>query len=772
MIFFLKFVKADKQNIKFIFTMIQKIVSHRFIVLCLSILVAIPFLIRLPDVKTVDNVDYFTIENDPDVAFYDELKTIFGNDEFFIIAFKKDNLFTKDNLESLKQLTDELSVIDGIRNIKSLSNVDDTIGEEDFFIVQKFLETIPDDPATLEELRKKAVGNPLYLKNLVSADGNTAAIVISVQKHPDDPGFRKKIISRAETILEQYKDYTGEVYMAGWTITNLDLAEYMKKDIATFIPVTYGFIALAVFLFFRNIRLTIIAVANISLCMGCTMGLFPILGILLNNITTIVPPVIIALALCDTVHIFSALDSQVFEKYQDKQKAFESVLKKLAGPCFLTTLTTAIGFLSLYLSDIPSIREFALIASAGMVFEYFFAFTFLPAFMLFFNEKKLIGSGTGQWEISRYLSGLSEFVFKNFRIIFVAGILIIIFSIWQSFKISVETNLLEYFKLKSPMRVSTGFVEKELAGVGTIDISFKAGKENAFKSPETLGVIETLQDYINGMGGVDKTLSVIDFIKDMNQSFNNEKPEFYRIPSDSALISQYLLIYESDDIRDFVNTSFDHARLSIRLSEHSTRGQAMIIQQIRDFVSAMETKGMDIRISGRAVQDVNAIDSLVSGQINSLTSAVILIFLILFFVLRSFSLGFLSILPNIFPIALNFGIMGLFNIPLNTATALIAAVAIGIAVDDTIHFLTEFKQDFVKGADVRKAVKETIQNKGSGIILSSLILTIGFGVMIFSSFVPTIYFGLLSAVIMLTALIGDTLILPSAILIFYKNKKI
>lgn len=750
--------------------MIQKIVSHRFIVLCLSILAAIPFLIRLPDVKTVDNVDYFTIENDPDVAFYEEMKSVFGNDEFFIIAFKKDNLFTKENLESLKQLTDELSDIEGIRDIKSLSNVDDTLGEDDFFIVEKFLETIPDDTTALEALRKRAVENPLYLKNLISADGNTAAIVVSVHEKPDEPDFRKKIISRVETDLKAHKDYTGTVYMAGWTITNLDLATYMKKDIATFIPVTYGFIALAVFLFFRNVRLTLIAVTNISLCMGCTMGLFPILGIPLNNITTIVPPVIIALALCDTVHIFSGLDSRVFEKYQDKQKAFETVLKKLAGPCFLTTLTTAVGFLSLYLSDIPSIREFALIASAGMVFEYFFAFTFLPAFMLFFNEKKLIVSGTGRWEMNRYLNSLSEFVFKYFRIIFVAGIVMIILSVWLSANISVETNLLEYFKPKSPVHISTDFVEKELAGVGTIDISFKAVKENAFKFPETLGVIESLQDYINGIGGVDKTLSFIDFIKDMNQSFNNENFEFYRIPTDSDLISQYLLIYESDDIRDFVNASFDHARLSIRLSEHSTRGQAMIIQKIRDFISAMETKGMDIRVSGRAVQDVNAIDALVSGQIKSLTSAVILIFLIIFFVLRSFFLGLLSMLPNLFPIVLNFGIMGLFNIPLNTATALIAAVAIGIAVDDTIHFLTEFKQNLVNGADVRKAVKETIQKKGSAMILSSLILTIGFGVMIFSSFVPTIYFGLLSAVIMLTALIGDTLVLPAAILIIYNNK--
>ncbi len=750
--------------------MIHQIVSHRFIVLCLSILAAIPFLIQLPDVKTVDNVDYFTIENDPDVQFYDQMKEIFGNDEFFIIAFKKDNLFTKENLESLKQLTDELSGIEGIRDIKSLSNVEDTIGEEDFFIVQKFLETIPDDPAALEDLRKKAVGNPLYLKNLVSADGNTASIVISVQEHPDDPGFRKKIIGRAETILEQHKDYTGKVYMAGWTYTNLALSQYMKKDIATFIPVTYGFIALAVFLFFGNIRLTLIAVINISLCMGCTMGLFPMLGITLNNVTTIVPPVVMALALCDTVHIFSGLDRRLFEKYQDKPKAFAVILKKLVMPCFLTTVTTFIGFLSLYLSDIPPIKEFALIASAGMLFEFFFAFTFMPALMLFFDEKKLThslfrslkdSSGTAP-----YLGRLSDFVFKYFRQIFTAGILVLCLSVWLSSKITVETNLLEYFKSQSPVRLATGFVEKELAGVSTLDISFKAGKENAFKHPEALHVIETLQNHINGMNGVDKTLSFLDFVKDMHQSFNRENPEFYRIPDSSDLISQYLLIYESDDIRDFVNETFDHARLSVRLAEHSTSSQAVIIEQIRDIVAKMNTMGIDIRVSGRALQDVNTIDALVSGQIYSLATATGIIFLIMFFVLRSVPLGILSMLPNLFPIALNFGIMGLFNIPLNEATALISAVAIGIAVDDTIHFLTELKQNLCIGTDTWEAIKKTLQKKGTAIILSSLILSVGFGVMIFSRFIPTMHFGMLSSLIMMSALMGDILLLPSSVLLF------
>ncbi len=309
-------------------------------------------------------------------------------------------------------------------------------------------------------------------------------------------------------------------------------------------------------------------------------------------------------------------------------------------------------------------------------------------------------------------------------------------------------------------------MEQELAGIATLDISFKSPDENAFKEPENLGVIQTLQNHINRLDGVDKTISFVDFIKKMNESLHNETPEFHRIPDSADMVSQYLLIYDSDDIGNFINDAFDHARLSIRISKHSTRDQADLIKQIRALIETMDTREITIRISGQVLQEVNTIDALVRGQIYSLVLTVIIILLIMFFVLRSFPLWVLSILPNLFPIILNFGIMGVFGIPLNTATALIATVAICMAVDDTIHFLVDFKQNMVPGSDTKQAIKRTLQNKGRPLILSSFILTIGFGVMVFSRFVPTINFGVLSAVIMITALIGDILILPSSALVF------
>jgi hypothetical protein len=302
-----------------------------------------------------------------------------------------------------------------------------------------------------------------------------------------------------------------------------------------------------------------------------------------------------------------------------------------------------------------------------------------------------------------------------------------------------------------------------------LDVSIQAENFDAFKDPENLETVEELEAYIKTIPGVDRTTSFNHFIKDMHMSFHNEDPEYYRIPDSRQLIAQYLLLYDADDIEDFVNSDFDHTRIMVRLGVHSSADQERIIQDIRDFILQLDAKQLSMRVTGQAVQDVNTIDALVSGQVYSLSIAVGVISLFMFLVFRSLAMGFLSLIPNCFPIILNFGIMGLMGIPLNTATSLIAAVAIGIAVDDTIHFISRYNQGRRQGNAVPGAVESTLLIKGRALLSSSAILCIGFGILVLSSFMPVGYFGLLSACIMLTAVYGDLVLLPAILLLKKKS---
>jgi uncharacterized protein len=744
---------------------LDSITKYPLLFLIAALIFAAPFIAFLPSVKTVNNVDYFTLTDDPDVEFYDRFKEVFGNDEFFVIAFKKQNIFTAENLSLIKEITDELSKIEEVRDIISLSNVDDIEGTEDYFEVRKFFDEIPRGRADLEELKRMAVANPLYVKSLISPDGRTASIVVFTYNRPEDEDYRKKLIEKTQTMLEKYRHQVDTFYLAGWTVTNLRLSQYMKSDIVRFIPITYLLIAIAVYAIFRSIWLTILAVVNISVCLMSTMGVLGMSGATLNNVTSIVPPLIMALSLADTVHIFSQFGKRAASGL-NRQRAVSDTLKKLFLPCFLTTVTTAAGFLSLWVSDIPPIKEFSWLASAGIAFAFFYSFVLLPPLLclapLSIGSKKKDSAPV--W-LDKVLRGTIDLVEKRGGLIVLMSIVLVIAACWFIGQIRVETNLVEYFKASSPVRQALSFVEHNISGTGSIDISLKAEDEDGFKKPENLRIIEDVQDYVRSLPGVDVVTSFVDFIKDMNESFHNEDHAYYRIPKNRQMVSQYLLLYDSEDIDDFINTTYDHARISARIKEHNSSAQRDLVEKIQSYIDKRDFPGLEIRITGRAVQDVNVIGALVDGQVYSLSIAVAVISAIMLVVFRSFSIGLLSLVPNMFPIVLNFGIMGALGIPLNTATAVIATVAIGIAVDDTIHFLTEYRRQRKNYISVNDSVAHAIVDKGRAIVSSSVILFIGFGVLIVSNFTPTVNFGMLTAIIMVTAVIGDLIILPSILLL-------
>ena len=730
-----------------------------------SLLFALFFIAFNPFVKTVNNVDYFNLENDPEAKFYEHFKTIFGDDEFFVISFESEDLFSKEILEMIQEITTSLENLDEVEKVTSLTNVNDITGGEDYFEVRRFIEEPPETKKEQDVYKTSALQNPLFVDNLISKDGRTTAIVVEPKIRPEDEDLRMRLIKTTRAILAPYENQNILFHTAGDTTINFYLSKYLNTDTLIFVPVTYLLITLSTWLIFRSKMLTLLSFINISLCVGATRGLMGILGISVNNITTIVIPLVMALTLCDTVHIFSHLESETLKKYLTPKRALAHILTQVGLPCFLTTLTTAVGFASLYVSDIKAIKEFGVVASAGMGFEFLFSFFLLPPMILFCKPELVFLQHSPQKGIEGILNKIFSFLFRYYPIVIATGIITIIVAGIFSTQVRIETNKIEFFKKNSPVRTSLDFVERHLTGVETLDISFQAAELDAFKKPENLKVIESVQTYVKSLPGIDKTMSFIDFIKDMNQSFHAESPDYFRIPDSKELVSQYMLMYDAADVEDYINTDFDQARLAIRSSLHGSLQQKEIINTIKEFIKQMDANGLVVHVTGSGLQDVLLIDSLVKSQLYSLGLAASVIIFTLLIVFRSFAMAALSIIPNFFPIILNFGVMGAFGIPLDTGTSLIAAVALGIAVDDTIHFLTEYQKQRAQGVLVREALMRTIKVKGKGISSSSIILSIGFGVMVLSRFVPIVHFGLLCAIIMLTALIADVVLLPSVILL-------
>jgi predicted RND superfamily exporter protein len=513
--------------------------------------------------------------------------------------------------------------------------------------------------------------------------------------------------------------------------------------------------------------------ANICLTVASTLGLSAYCGFSLNNITSIVIPLCMSLALSDTVHIFVHLDRRLLTEYPDRRDAMAAALREILFPCFLTSLNTALGFLSFTTNRIASISQFGWIAAAAMMFEFAFSFGFLVPLLLYSNPDKVYRDAkvSEQHIIGRSLRWANRMVQTRSGIIVAVSLTLLMVAGVLATRVKVETDLLKFFWKTDPIRQQADFVEENLCGLQDLSVSFQSSTPGAFKDPRQLATVEQVQNFIKTLPTVDATTSFVDYLKDMNQSFHAEDPRFYRTPENRNSIEQFLLLYSADDINDYVTGDFRHTRLVARISEHSTARLGDLIKRIDAYVRDLETP-LDIRVTGYMAQEVHTSRVMVEDQAKNFFQSVGSIWLVMLLVLKSWGLATLFLIPNLFPIVLNFGLMGAAKVALDTGTVLIAASAFGIIVDDTVHFMMSFREKRLRGVPIPVCVQEVLFQKGEGMLSSLLILTVAFGVLLLSRFVPIFHFGILNVFVLLSGMIGDIFFMTSLLILWnrWRNK--
>lgn len=732
------------------------------------LLITVIFASFIPKLHIDNTVRAFVMEDDPELLYFDRYKEQFGTDEFIVIAFQRERIFDRKSLELIDRITRKVEDLDNVRDVISLTNVNNIRGTEQDFIVERLVKEIPSTEEEMKELEKEALSNPLYLNDLISKDGKTTAILVKLEDIPGDDVYKKVLVEEIKGILDEEME-NQPFYLSGKTVIDYSLAHYMQKDLKLFLPITILLIALILYVLFRNIIGVIFPMMTVFICLIWTMGFLYLEKSSINNVSTMLPPLIMALSVAIGVHVLTQYRREA-SIAKDREETFIDTVHHLLIPCLLTSLTTAAGFASLGVSSIPAVRDFGIVAAVGMLFSFLITITFLPIILYLTKRPPTKVVKTQEPDIlDRFLLKIGHFNQYWTKRILLISVLVVIFSLIGISRLRVETNLLEFFKKHSPVYQSTSFIEDNLSGVSSINVSLEAERIDTFKEPQVLRKVEDLQDFLKNRPKIDKVTSLVDYIKDMNQSFHNENPEYYRIPHSRKLIAQYLLLYDAEDLENYVDSHYLWATVSARVREHSSARLKGLIDDTKAYINENFSQGLEVRVTGNSVLDSNLIDILVKSQINSLALAMFVIFGMMFILFRSVKIGLLSIIPNVIPILINFGLMGWLGVPLNTATAMIAVVAIGIAVDDTIHFLSCFASEMKKDGDHLQSMYRTLSLKGRAIISTSIILFLGFGILISSSFAPTIYFGVLTAGIMVSALLGDLIIL-SALLVFFKPK--
>jgi CRP-like cAMP-binding protein len=492
-------------------------------------------------------------------------------------------------------------------------------------------------------------------------------------------------------------------------------------------------------------------------------------GIPLSMVTMIVPVFLISVGTAYCLHIISEYLHQAGNAESPSKAAFVT-FSNIALPTVMAALTTAIGLGSLLASRITAVTEFAIFTCFGLFSITFILFTFFPAALALIPlpRKKIQGSDKirGLW--IRFLQKIARINLKQQKTTLSIIVTIAIFCMIGMFRIQVETNPVDYFKADTAVSHDFHDIYKNLSGSFPVNMIMASNAENYFENPGHISDILRLQQFLENLPGVDKTVSFADYLKLVNYAMNSFEPRYYAVPEEAfelrMLINNYTMMLGEDMLKSFMSSDFSKANILMLTHISSSRKFLETRQKILAHVNQEFSKDLNWEVTGFGMVLSASSHLLTAGQIKSLSLTLIIVFGIMFILLLSFRGGLIALLPNLFPIVINFGLMGWFGVELSVVTSLIASIAIGLAVDDTIHYLFRYNIEFKKNLDENWALKETIVRVGRPIIFTTLTISVGFSILAFSSFKPTAMFGVMMVITMISALVADLILLPSLML--------
>jgi hydrophobe/amphiphile efflux-3 (HAE3) family protein len=717
------------------------------LVIIATAVVTLFFAYQLPNLSFKTSIYDLQIEDLPETSQYREFKKLFGSDEIIRVVIKTDNVFDAVTFRKIEQLAETAATIKGVRRVISLPGIKKAVDLSGDWSLDKFQDVIsPVD---------------LFRKNLISTDGKTTALTLVLQNEVDPESVIRSV---RQMLADGPKDLT--LYQTGMPLVSEALAKFTEKDFFHLPPITFLLIAVILFFLFRKLQYLIIPLICVGLSLTWTFGLMAYLRIPLSMLTMIVPVFLIAVGTAYCLHIVS----EYLACLREADSPVDGIIKTFSNitlPTALAVLTTIIGLGSLLVNRITAIQEFAVFSCFGMISILVVVLTFLPAALSFIPLPGEKQSSDVKRFFSRFIDKIVDLNLNHQKIVLPVIAAMVLFCLVGIFRIRVETNPVEYLKEGTAVKSNFNDIYRNLSGSFPINIVMGQSEADFFENPEHLADIDRFQDFLATLPGVDKTLSFADYLKLVNYVLNRFEPQHYRLPEEGfevrMLFNNFATILGQDMLTRFMTPDF--SKTNILMLTHISSSQKFL--QIRDktlaFVKQHFSKDLAWEVTGLGIVIAASSHQLTLGQIKSLSITMFLVFGIMFILFLSIKVGLIAILPNLFPIIINFGIMGWLGIELSLVTSLIASIAIGLAVDDTIHYLVRYNREFKKDLDEKRAIRDTLRHVGKPIIFTTITICVGFSILLFSSFKPTAIFGVMMVITSLSALIGDLIVLPSLI---------
>ena len=731
---------------------------------------------------------WFDSEN-PDLKAMDEHQAIYNREDILIVLVKSKsgNLWTNANLETLSKLTKELWTVDYTNRVDGLANFNYTLAKGDDLKVSEFLSDLPYDAKKLEEKKKLVLEDPLMTKFLISQKLDMTQItmkIIAPQDFPNAfPDAKAATLKVVEKITKENSDF--QVMLAGSVMLNNAFLEFAMNDQKTLVPLMFLFIVITMTLMLRSVvgmlLPMIVLITSIIFPMLLFMGIF---GMPLNNASANTMQLMVAIAIADSIHIM-AVFLRNMRHGMTREEAIIDTLDKNYLACLLTSVTTAIGFYSLVTQSMPPFRDLGLFAGTGTVYAWFASIFTLPALLAVIPFKKHPKAASADFEDGVPTKGYErfvDFIFKYKRAILIVWIISCVGSVAYLFKINVDNNTMAYFDKKSDFRIASDYIDKNILGTMPFEFNFRAGGTGKAYEPEFLNKVEKFTNYLMSKPEYAFThvSSILDIVKRMNKTMHAEDPKEYRIPipekgtDTRKLIAQYMFLYKSNlpqgsDVTNLIDADDSMVRITGFARAQTSNEQVKNAKEINAWLDK-EIPEVKARAIGIPVMFALLMSQAIPGMIVSMLTSFLLITVSMIWGFKSLKIGLLSMIPNVWPVLFLYGLLGVTGYTVDLGVSVVGMITLGIAVDDTIHFLAKFLRAHRSGKNNKEAILHTLRETGGALIMTSVILVVGFGILIFSGFLINANMGMLSAIIIALALLADFVITPAVLITLFKEK--
>ncbi len=755
--------------------LLEKITGHYRITLAMVIILTLPLAWFYAHQKYFNSIDIYFEKNDPDILFYRQFQQIYGNEELAVIAFRNENLFSKEVLSTIDSISKALKKERGVQRLFSLTEAKEAVDINNAILFTRIIKKFPSTDDSRREIRKKILSDPLLLNSIISPDGTTSAILIELE--PVESNTQKRnILLRLRKKAEEIAGDTLNLRFAGQPFLEVEMNDLTRRDNITFTPILITVIFLVITFLLKRATLALLTMASLLTTVIWGIGLLTAGGETLNMSTVVIPPVLLAISVADSIHLLSHYRKTLMQNGNRHHNAVIEALKAVWLPCFFTSLTTGIGFFSFITATIRPPKIVGIFTSIGVMIAFFLTITMLPSSLMLFSRRlgreKKPGPASPPKEKIEYLSAflkkVGEFTVTHHRPLLALFLILAVMTVLGISRLRFETSFANYLPEKIQLKKDLDFIDKNLGGTIPFVMLIQAkSRDNDFTHPESLELISTIQrDLLRDMKHFSSAFSLADYFKEIHQAFNNGDPASYRIPKKRIDIIDYYELGEADMLNRVVAPDRMEARISFQSHWGSNQVAEEYDRRVKKYMKKALGDRYTYRFTGLSPLYLTMGENLQSSQIRSFMTAFVIILFMMYFVCRNISLTLISMIPNVFPIMVTLGFMGWMDIPLDVATIMIASVVIGIAVDDTIHFITWYRRNITAGMGNRDALGNAYRDVGRPIIITSLVLSCGFFVLVLGTVRPTQTFGVLTAFSMLTALVGDLLLLPALIRFF------